>query len=150
MSHIDLQIHFKLNPLMPRVEIHMHPAVPGELNLRVSMLLCRPKFDSPIALTALVPAVCPNSREWRNTSLFFSPPARVSCEEEEKKKKLCLVFSYMQMCQKALCVFVYVHTWACVCHLCLVELHQDRLISMSAVVQHQVSEQRKPSCASRA
>lgn len=115
VSHIDLQIHFKLNPSVPRVEIHMHPAVPGELNLRVSMLFCRPKFDSPIALTALVPAVCPNSREWRNTSLFFSPPARVSCEEQKKKKKkLCLVFSSMQMCQKALCVFVYVHTWACV------------------------------------
>lgn len=114
VSHIDLQIHFKLNPLMPRVEIHMHPAVPGELNLRVSMLLCRPKFDSPIALTALVPAVCPNSREWRNTSLFFSPPARVSCEEEEKKRS-SVWFSALCRCAKKPYVYLCTCTHGRVC-----------------------------------
>lgn len=60
--------------------------------------------DSPMAFTALAPAVCPSSRDWINTSLLLSPPTRVSCAEEGSIHGYCV-----------LCMPVYVSVCVCVC-----------------------------------
>lgn len=93
--------------------------------------------DSPMAFTALVPAVCPSSRDWINTSLLLSPPTRVSCAEEGSIHGYCVLCMPVYV---SVCVCVCVCAWIC-SDLNLVKLHQNRLVCMSAVIKHQISQQ---------
>lgn len=52
-----------------------------------NVCVCRVS-DPPIALMARVPAVWPNSREWTNTSVLFSPPTNVNYKSKDLKKRM--------------------------------------------------------------